>query len=297
MHEWIQDLARALHDPEAWQSLRRVVTAYVCGQGLQYGAIAFAFWFTLHGLLRKRLAHRLISRWPRARDVRRELLYFVVTLTLYSAGAAAVLAALAMGQVEIYADPLKHGLAWLLLSLPLLILWQDVCFYFTHRLMHTRWLFRHIHYVHHRSREPSPWAAFTMHPLEWVVNAVLPLLPLALAPFQAHVLALFVLHQVARNAHGHAAVETMPRGFARHWFWRHFTNTTHHHLHHETGQGHYGLWFSWWDRWLGTERADYLPRFDAATGPRPARAGSVRAARCRTAPDSSSARRSARSAS
>ncbi len=272
MQEWIQSLGNALHDPEAWQSLRRVLTAYVWGQGLQYGGVTFALWLTLHGLLRKRLAHRLISSWPSTQDLRRELLYFVVTLLLYSAGAAAVLAALALDKVEIYEDPLKHGLAWLLLSLPLLILWQDACFYFTHRLLHTRWLFRHIHYVHHQSRQPSPWAAFNMHPLEWVINGSLPLLLLLVAPFQEHVLALFVLHQVVRNGHGHAAVETMPRGFARHWFWRHFTNTTHHHLHHEAARGNYGLWFAWWDRWFGTERADYLQRFDAATTPRPARA-------------------------
>jgi sterol desaturase/sphingolipid hydroxylase (fatty acid hydroxylase superfamily) len=82
-------------------------------------------------------------------------------------------------------------------------------------------------------------------------------------PLHGGVILLFSLHQILRNAHGHAAVETMPGGFTRHWFWKHFTTTTHHHLHHETAQGNYGLWFTWWDRWRGTERRDYLARFDA----------------------------------
>jgi lathosterol oxidase len=82
---------------------------------------------------------------------------------------------------------------------------------------------------------------------------------------------LFSLHQIVRNAHGHAAVETLPRGFARHWFWGRFTTTTHHHLHHERARGNDGLWFTWWDRLCGTELPEYLNRYDQATGavPRP----------------------------
>ena len=70
-----------------------------------------------------------------------------------------------------------------------------------------------------------------------------------------------------RNAHGHLSIETMPSGFARHWLGGRFT-TTHHHLHHETAQGNYELWFTWWDRWMGTERGDYHARFEKVTGAR-----------------------------
>ena len=270
MHEWLNDLTTALGSPEAWQSLRRVLTVFTVAEGWQYVAITLAFWLPLHVLLRRRLAHRLISGWPRPGDVRREIVYSASSLLLYTMGAAAILGLLAIDRVEIYAEPLKHGLAWLLLSLPVLIVWQDMSFHFTHRLMHTRWMFRHVHGVHHRSREPSPWAAYAMHPVEALVNGGVPLLALAVVPVQEQVLGLFVLHQVLRNVHGHAAIESLPRGFARHWFWGRFTSTTHHHLHHETAQGNYGLWFTWWDRVFGTERAEYLQRFDAATGPRPA---------------------------
>jgi sterol desaturase/sphingolipid hydroxylase (fatty acid hydroxylase superfamily) len=254
--EWLHDMNGGLHDPQAWQAFRRVFTGFAVSEGWQYAAVVLVFWGLLHGLLRKRLAHRLISEWPRRGDVRREIAYSASSLLLYAAGAAAILAMLAAGRVEIYSAPLEHGLPWLLLSLPAMILWQDFFFYCTHRWMHTRWMFRHVHGVHHRSRQPSPWAAYAMHPVEAIVNGLIPLLML------------FVLHQVLRNVHGHAAVETLPHGFARHWLGRRFVTTTHHHLHHETAQGNYGLWFTWWDRWCGTERADYLERFDAATAPR-----------------------------
>ena len=270
MIEWLQNTTGALGDPEAWQSFRRVVTLFAVAEGWQYAAITFAFWIVLHVLLRKRMAHRLISKWPRRGDVQRELVYSVSSLVLYAAGSAAILAMLAAGRIEIYSEPLKHGLAWLLLSLPVLIFWQDLCIYWTHRLMHTRWMFRHVHGVHHRSRSPSPWAAYAMHPVEAIANGGLPLAALAVVPVQEHVLALFVLHQVIRNAYGHAAIECLPQRFVRHRFWGQLTTTTHHHLHHEMTRGNYGLWFTWCDRVFGTELANYQQRFEAVTAPRAA---------------------------
>jgi Delta7-sterol 5-desaturase len=47
-------------------------------------------------------------------------------------------------------------------------------------------------------------------------------------------------------------------GFADHWFWGLFTTATHHDLHHSGGFGsNYGLYFTWWDRMMGTEHPRY----------------------------------------
>jgi sterol desaturase/sphingolipid hydroxylase (fatty acid hydroxylase superfamily) len=151
--------------------------------------------------------------------------------------------------------------------------WQDFYFYWTHRLMHTTAWLRRVHSVHRRSNPPSPWAAYSFHPVEALINGLVLPLALLVVPLHWGVLLLYSLHQILRNAYGHAAVETMPRGFARHFLGRHFTTTTHHHLHHETARGNYGLWFTWWDRWCGTERADYHARFDAVTSAVRSRAG------------------------
>jgi Delta7-sterol 5-desaturase len=195
--------------------------------------------------------------------------YSVSTLCVITAINAGVLALVVSDIVEVYADPLKHGLAWLLASLPLMILWHDFYFYWTHRLLHTRWLFRRVHGVHHRSRNPSPWAAFSFHPIEALITSMVVPFALFAVPLNEYVVLAFAIHQIVRNALGHAAIEILPRGFVRHWLGGRFITTTHHHLHHETGRGNYGLWFTWWDRWCGTERADYFERFDKATAPRP----------------------------
>ena len=286
MQDWLHDTLAALASRGTWRSYRHVFFLNVLDDGWRYLASALVLWGLLHVLLKNRLAHRLIGGWPTRADLRREIAYSASTLLVLAAVNSAVLALMVSGVVEVYTAPLKHGLAWLLLSLPLVLVWHDFYFYWTHRLLHTRWLFRHVHGVHHRSRNPSPWAAFSFHPIEALVNSMVVPITLLVVPLDDWVLITFAMHQIIRNSHGHAAVETLPRGFARHWLGGRFTTTTHHHLHHETAQGNYGLWFTWMDRWFGTERADYLERYDASTAPRP-----LRAARCRTAPDSSSARR------
>jgi sterol desaturase/sphingolipid hydroxylase (fatty acid hydroxylase superfamily) len=265
-------------DPAAWQVFMRSFLAQATAEGLRYAVVGLLVWGLLHGLLRQRLAHRVIVSWPTGRDMRREMAYSGLSMLVFAALGCAIFALIIRGQVVIYRDPARYGWAWLLASLPLMLLWHDFYFYWTHRLLHRPWLLRHVHAVHHRSRNPSPWAAYAFHPVEALVNGLVTPLALLAVPLHWSVVLLFALHQITRNALGHAAVETMPRGFATHALGRHFTTTTHHHLHHETAKGNYGLWFTWWDRWCGTERPDYLQRFDAATPPRPAAAGAPQGA-------------------
>ncbi|KAK4536065.1 hypothetical protein CDCA_CDCA07G2090 [Cyanidium caldarium] len=48
------------------------------------------------------------------------------------------------------------------------LLVEDVFFYFGHRLLHTPWLYRHVHSVHHQHTAPFGAAAEFAHPLEVV---------------------------------------------------------------------------------------------------------------------------------
>jgi Delta7-sterol 5-desaturase len=270
MTDWLHNTFAVMGSAGPWRSFRHVFEVNFLADGGRWLATSLVLWGLLHVALRRRLAHRVIRGWPTWRDLRRELAYTTSSLAVLTAANCAVLAGMVSGLFDVYERPLAHGWLWLLVSLPLLIVWQDAYFYWAHRLLHTRWLFKHVHGIHHRSRDPSPWTAFSFHPLEALVQVAIVPITLWFVPINDIVLTVFTVHYVVRNAHGHAGVETMPRRFARHWLGGRFSTTTHHHLHHETGQGNYGLWFTWWDRWCGTECEDYFERFDKATAPRAA---------------------------
>lgn len=57
----------------------------------------------------------------------------------------------------------------LIIVLLCMALWGDAHFYVTHRILHTKWLYKNVHKVHHESIHPDPWAGLSMHPLESAV--------------------------------------------------------------------------------------------------------------------------------
>ena len=50
-----------------------------------------------------------------------------------------------------------------------LMLWQEVHFYLTHRLLHWRPLYRSVHYLHHKNVNIGPWSGLALHPIEHVI--------------------------------------------------------------------------------------------------------------------------------
>ena len=50
------------------------------------------------------------------------------------------------------------GIASLILGIAVMYLWGDLHFYWTHRLLHTHWLYRAVHKVHHESFNPDPFS-------------------------------------------------------------------------------------------------------------------------------------------
>ena len=75
---------------------------------------------------------------------------------------------------------------WALVALLAIIpLFHEAHFYCIHRLIHTPFLYKWVHSVHHNSVNPSPWSSLSMHPVEhllyWsdiLIHLVLPSHPL-----------------------------------------------------------------------------------------------------------------------
>ena len=142
-------------------------------------------------------------------------------------------------------DPLAPapGVLSLLGQLFALGLCTEIGFYSTHRLLHTRPLYRRIHAIHHRYRSPHARAAPYMHILEFTVANAGPMAAGALI-IGAHplVLSLMVALAAINIAVTHAGVHLPGLAWA-----------THHHLHHVLMRGNYGTLFVM-DTALGTNR-------------------------------------------
>lgn len=68
-----------------------------------------------------------------------------------------------------------------LLQITAMALLTEVLFFSGHYWLHTKWLYRHVHKVHHRFRTPTVWSAQFAHPFEYIVGNILPIsLPMVL---------------------------------------------------------------------------------------------------------------------
>lgn len=156
-----------------------------------------------------------------------------------------------------------------------LLVAHDTWFYWTHRAMHDRRLFKRFHRTHHKSITPTPFAAYAFDWPEAVVQVLFVSLWVAFVPTPWAAMFTFLGIMIVRNVMGHAGVEVHPRGMADHWFWGLFNTTTHHDLHHNGSFNHnYGLYFTWWDRMMGTEHPQYREIFREVTARAPIRGDS-----------------------
>lgn len=197
--------------------------------------------------------------------VRTEVLYSLVTTLIFACVGLFIGFGRHMGWFKVYTDFSEYGGWYFAFSIVAAVLIHDAYFYFAHRLMHTKPLFKIMHRVHHLSSNPSPWAAFSFHPTEALAEAAI--LPLLLTFLPMHPLAMlvFMFSMTFLNVVGHLGYEMWPRGFAtsRWTFWN--NTSTHHNMHHRYVHCNYGLYFNWWDRLFGTNHPEYTARFNEIT--------------------------------
>jgi sterol desaturase/sphingolipid hydroxylase (fatty acid hydroxylase superfamily) len=230
---------------------------------LRYTLAAGAVWLLVEVLLRRRLAgRRILDGHREPGQVRREIAYSMSTVLIFAANGTLVWLLAAAGTIRIGAGLGPHGWAGWWASLALIIVAHDAWFYWTHRGLHHRRWFGAVHGGHHASRHPTPWAAYAFHPVEALVQAAFLPLFLLLVPMSGSAIAVFLLHMIVRNTVGHCAHELWPWRWTRRGGLSWIAPVSHHHFHHARNRGNYGLYFTWWDRWCGTEDAQYLRHGD-----------------------------------
>lgn len=232
---------------------------------LTAGSFFLVFWvWKAQAWRHRRIQDRVLSSSQAWFEIKNSL----QTVVVFSMVGLVTLMAVRAGKTRVYAAVSERGWDYLALSLALMAVLHDAYFYWTHRLLHLEGLYPRVHKVHHGSASPTPWAAYSFHPLEALVQAGIYPLIVSLIPAHPIALGLFLLYMIVRNVVGHLGFEIFPRGFARRPLTSWHTTTTHHDMHHRYFTGNYGLYFTWWDRLMGTTHADYPKLFDEITSRR-----------------------------
>ncbi len=230
------------------------ILRYVIGAGGIYLAINIAMAVRLAG-------RKIRDKNPPKGQITREILASLRTILIFSSVGLATLYGAKVGLFRVYFEMADYGMLYLVLTTLLLIVLHDGYFYWSHRFLHIRRVFKVAHRVHHRSNNPTPFTSFSFNFGEAAANAAF--LPLVLLVLPLHPIALFMFtnHMMIRNAMGHSGYELFPawRNHKPMFDW--MTTVTHHDIHHARAGWNFGLYFTWWDRWMGTEYPTYHQKF------------------------------------
>jgi Delta7-sterol 5-desaturase len=206
---------------------------------------------------------KIQQRYPENKHILREIGYSMLTMLIFGAIIILTIIAGKKGLTRVYNDIGQNGYVYFFFSIVLMIFIHDTYFYWTHRLMHWKPLFKIAHKTHHLSTNPTPFAAYAFHPIEAVVEiGIIPFIAFTM-PYHPTALAAFSVYAIILNVIGHLGFELFPKGFASHRIFKWHNTSTHHNMHHRLVKCNYGLYFNIWDRLMKTNHPEYEKSFDS----------------------------------
>jgi sterol desaturase/sphingolipid hydroxylase (fatty acid hydroxylase superfamily) len=230
----------------------------------KYFLIAAPVFVLFYIILRKAIAQTKIQiRFPKITDYVREIIFSTLSIIIFSVPPLVILYSKSIRpHTTFYTQIDQYGWVYLIAAFPVMLLMHDAYFYWAHRLMHTPKIFKWVHLVHHKSTNPSPWAAYAFHPLEAVIESLIFVIFLFTIPIHTIHLTVFFIISLVYNVYGHLGFELYPSGFSSHWLGKWINTSVSHNQHHQYFKGNYGLYFTFWDRMMGTMRQDYDAAFE-----------------------------------
>jgi sterol desaturase/sphingolipid hydroxylase (fatty acid hydroxylase superfamily) len=195
---------------------------------------------------------RIQERRPSGKEIWREVRMSLVSVLIFAIMATGLFQFYKAGWTSIYWRFRDYPLWYLPVSVFLCLIVHDTYFYWTHRFMHWRPVFKYFHLGHHRSLTPTPWAIYAFQPLEAITQFLAIALLVLFLPLHPLALLAFLWYDAEVNTAGHTGYEVVPAMVARHWLFKGFNTVHHHDAHHTNTKVNYGSFFNVWDRWMGT---------------------------------------------
>ncbi len=235
-----------------------------------FAGIPFVIFY--HWRKQKNKAAKIQKREVKSKQIWMEIGYSTMTAFIFAALGVGIYWMTQHGWTKIYTDVNEYGTAYFITSIFILMFVHDAYFYWMHRAVHHPKIFPYVHKVHHLSSNPTPWTSFSFNASEAVLELGIVPIVLMLIPMHFGAVLIFFFISLAFNVMGHLGYEIMPKNWVRHPILKWFNTPTHHNMHHARGNGNFGLYFNFWDTWMGTNHKNYIKTFDAIVARRDAAA-------------------------
>lgn len=220
----------------------------------RYLLIAGGLYWLFYSLLAERLTRRRVQHWPTwKKSIRSDIGLSTASASVFALSASWLTSAPVLIHTRLYTDVSQYGFFYLIFSFFLILILQDTGFYFCHRFFHQPWLFRWVHRGHHRSQSPTPWTSFAFDLPEAVMQALLIIGIVFVVPVHIGTLLAALVTMTLWSVFNHLGFSLFPDSGVSQWLAQWLIGPQHHMIHHRRYSLHYGLYFTFWDRLLGTQ--------------------------------------------
>ncbi len=223
----------------------------------RYFLIAGGAYLLFYSVLKMPLSNRSLRlKQPLGCSIQKDIELSVLSAVVFALSAALIVK-YGLEVTLIYTDLHKYGFWYLGVSFVAVLILQDTYFYFIHRMFHHPLIFRWMHHGHHSSGEPTPWSSFAFDLPEAILQALFFVGVIFIVPIHFITLVVVLMTMTVWAVLTHLGFEVFPRSSTPHWLGRWFIGSMHHSIHHCKYMVHYGLYFTFWDKLLGTEDPNY----------------------------------------
>ena len=202
--------------------------------------------------------------FPKHRDRRQykmEVKWSIITSAIFAISGTFMFVLWQEGYTKVYEDLNEYGWWYIPVSFIVATLIHETYYYWLHRWMHKPKIYRLIHKRHHESHITSPWTSFSFHPVEGILQSVVVPVIILFVPMHYFTIMALLVFMTISSAINHCNVEIYPKGFYKHWLGKWLIGATHHSLHHTQYRFNFGLYFTFWDKWMKTESEKYKTDF------------------------------------
>lgn len=209
--------------------------------------------------------NKIRNRFPVVQRRKIEFLSSLWSLGIFSlVGIFLYLIKSTTGYSLIYSEVDLYGMPWFISSILLMAVFSDAYFYWVHRLMHTPGFYKKFHSFHHQFNQPTAFSGYSFDYKEAVILALSLLVGLLIIPMHPLAILTYTSFGIMWNSYVHCGYEIFPKHWIDHPIMKWISTSTHHYIHHQYYRGNYGLYFTFWDKWMKTEnpitRVEFMAR-------------------------------------
>ena len=199
--------------------------------------------------------------WKTNKKYWRQVLKCVLTFSFNNYVTTPILGYLSFGYMGyapgITVEDLPSSYITFLAHICLMMFIDDAWFYCSHRLLHTKWLYKHVHSWHHELHHSNVLGGDYSHPFEYLIGNILPSVAgLLLLGKNTHVFTycIYISYRITEGVEAHG-------GYEFPWTMTHWLpfgcSVDHHDHHHRVNKGNFGSFFIIWDTLCGTNQPYY----------------------------------------